>query len=394
MFGRNQDSDETERRTGRRSILKASAVGLATVATSGTAVTAARNRSNEASDVHAATGNVNSPVSERQRRTVRERAVADYERNTGDTVDAVPAARPEAGGEGPDSSEEGTVVAYAYGVDADGVGRSYVGLASESETARAQATEGRTGPRAEDLIHDRFENRVGDISRRLEASDADVTTQSVGGTVNDVENMEQVYNTQIEYANDPYGVVSSTYYWLQDTAGNEEGSLHGLHSPTTIEPGYRAFGSSWKNEKAWNKHRWDETQMAWHDVGDGFWKPAGPSDGGSVSTSYSISATLGWSPGITFGVNWSYSEPAMERTDQSSQYNGYCQWKWDVQDKCDGSVRKSTLAMQPTSTCDMEDHDPSMGDKDISKAEVRGRFTEDCDGWHEQWTSTTFYKDT
>lgn len=135
--------------------------------------------------------------------------------------------------------------------------------------------------------------------------------------------------------------------------------------------------------------------MAWHDVGDGYWKPAGPSDGGSVSTTHTVSVTVGWmTTSISYGYSWGYTEPAMERTDQSSQYHGYNQWKWDVQDRCDGSVRESTLAMQPSSTCDMEDYDCSMGRRDICENEVKARFTSNCSGhWHELWTTSMFYKE-
>lgn len=386
------DSHGDERGTGRRSVLKAGIAGLTTLTASGTTVLAATNRSDKASDVYTATGAVDSPVSEKQRRAARKQAVGEYERNTGETIDGIPASRPTAGsraeGTAESDGEDAQIVAFAYGVDADGIPREYVGMASESDEVETKS-------RAKGLLHDRFEDRVRDISTALEASDSDVTTQATGGTINNLDNMEETYNSQLEYANDPYGVVSSTYYWLEDTSNNDEGSVHGFHSPMTIEPGYQVYGSGWKNELAWNKHRWDKNQMAWHDVGDGYWKPAGPSDGGSVSTTHTVSVTVGWmTADISYGYSWGYTEPAMERTDQSSQYNGYNQWKWDVQDRCDGSVRKSTLSMQPSSTCDMEDYDCSMGRRDICENEVKARFTSNCSGdWHELWTTSMFYKE-
>ena len=395
----NRGADEEQKQTDRRSVLKAGAVGLATLATSGTAF-AASNRSDKASDVHAAKGAVGNPVSEQRRKQLRKRAVAEYERNTGETMDGIPAARPEAGGVSQESSagsedagtetnadDEGEVVAFAYSIDADGVAHSYIGMASESDTA---------GPnnRAEGLIHNRFENRVRQISTALEASDDDVTTEAAGGTINDLENMEERLNNQHEFAKDPYGVVSSTYYWLQDTEYDDSSSLYAFHSPMTIEPGHIAFDTQWKNDEAWNKHHWDENEMAWQNVGDGYWKPAGPSDGGSVSQSYSVSVTAGWmTADVSVGYSWSYTEPAMERTDQSSQYNDYNQWYWNVQDQCDGSVRKSTLSMQPSSSCEMEDYDSDMGERDICFNEVRGRFVDGiCDNWYELYSNLTYYK--
>ena len=373
MVKHTNTSDADEKETNRRSILKAGAAGLATLAAGSTL--AAANRSDKASDVHAVKGTVNSPVSEKQRKQLRKRAVKEYERNTGETMDAIPASRPESNQGELDSSEESEVVAYAYGIDADGVARGYTGMANESDAAEANSqTEGSKG-RAEGLIHSRFEDRVRDISTALEVSDDDVTTQS-GGTIQNLENMSEVTNHKLENAVEPYGVISSTYYWLRDTQFDDGGTLHGLHSPMTVEPGCQVFNSGWKNDNVWQRHSWDRNDMAWQEVGDGYWKPAGPSDGGSTSTSYNISVTVGWmTADVSMGMSWSYSEPAMERIDQSSQYNDYCSWQWDVTDRCDGSVRKSTLAMQPSSTCEMEDYDSSMGTKVIGFGEHKARFT-------------------
>lgn len=397
MVSNNRRSDGDEKQTNRRSVLKAGAVGLTTLVSSGTAL-AASNRSEKASDVHAAKGSVGNPVSERRRKQLRRRAVDEYERNTGETMDAIPAARPEAGDgsqESASTSEErgkitdggdADVVAFAYSIDADGVAHSYVGMAGKSDTPG-------TDNRAEGLIHNRFEDRVRDISQALEASDDDVTTENAGGTINDLENMDQIHQNQHEFAKDPYGVVSSTYYWLRDTEYDADSSLHAFHSPMTIEPGYQVFDSGWRNDKAWNKHHWDENEMAWEDVGDGYWKPAGPSDGGSVSESYSVSVTAGWmTADVSAGYSWSYTEPAMERTDQSSQYNDYNQWYWNVQDTCGGSVRKSTLSMQPSSSCEMEDWDSGMGHRDICYNEVKADFTDRyCDHTYYLYSSLTYY---
>src|SRR6056297_2991621 len=97
-------SDTTAKETNRRSILKAGAAGLATLASGSTV--AAANRSDKASDVHAVKGTMNNPVSEKQRKQLRKRAVREYERNTGETIEGIPACRPEAAHGSGDASED------------------------------------------------------------------------------------------------------------------------------------------------------------------------------------------------------------------------------------------------------------------------------------------------
>ncbi|WP_276298889.1 hypothetical protein [Halorussus lipolyticus] len=374
--------DGSEQQTGRRDVLKAGVAGLATLATGSTL--AAANRSDKASDVHAAKGTVDNPVSDKRRKQLRKRAVAEYERNTGETLDGIPAARPGATDGDSDSPEDSEVVAYAYGIDADGVAHGYIGMAGEARAAESKG-------RAEGLIHNRFEDQVQDISAALEASDDDLTTQSAG-TISGLNDMEVIYNTTLDNAVDPYGKISSTYHWVQDTEYDDQGTLHGFHSPMTIEPGYQVYGSNWQNEAAWNRHYWNQNDMAWQDVDSGYWKPAGPS-GGSTSTSYSISVITDWMDSYT-GLAWSYSEPSLERVDQSSVYNDYCEWEWNVTDQCGSQVRQSTLGMQPSSVCNMEDYDCAMGQRDVGTVELKGTFTDgSCGDTHWLKSSVSLYKE-
>ncbi|MFC7079596.1 hypothetical protein [Halorussus caseinilyticus] len=247
--------------------------------------------------------------------------------------------------------------------------------------------------RAEGLIHNRFEDRVQEISTALEASDDDLSTQAYGGTIENLDNMENFHDAKLEYPLDPYGYISSTYYWVRDTEYDDEKTLHGFHSPMTIEPGYITWDSHWHNNAAWNRHYWDRNDMSWQDVGNGYWKPAGPSEGGTSTTTVSVSVSAGWMTAeVSAGMSWSFSEPATERTDLSSEYNDYCAWEWDVNDKCGGSVRHSTLSMQPSSTCEMTDYDCSMGERDIADVEVEGDFTDgNCSDTHWLKSSTTFF---
>lgn len=374
----------------RRSILKAGAAGIATLATGSTL--AAANRSDKASDVHVAKGTVNNPVSDQRRKQLRKRAVREYERNTGETMDKIPAVRPRAA-HGPGDSPEGglsyesSVVAYAYGIDADGVARGYIGMAGEAKGVETK------GP-AEEGIHNRFEDRVQEVSTKLEASDDDLSTQA-SGTIENLDNLEEFHDIPLEYEVHPYGRISSTNYWLRDTAYDDEATMHGFHSPMTIEPGYQVmdWNSDWQNDSATKKHLWNKSEMDFVDVRDGNWKPAGPSEGGTSTTSVSVTASFSLTDlGVSTTVGWSYTEPAMERTDGSSTFDDYCSWYWDVNDRCGGSVRQSSLAMQPSSVCEQTDYDCSMGDRDICDVELKATFTDgSCGDGHWLKSSSTGY---
>ena len=369
-------SDTTAKETNRRSILKAGAAGLATLASGSTV--AAANRSDKASDVHAVKGTMNNPVSEKQRKQLRKRAVREYERNTGETIEGIPACRPEAAHGSGDASEDSAssednsnVVAYAYGIDADGTARGYIGMAGEVKGVE-------TNGRAEKGIHNRFEDRVQEVSTKLEASDDDLSTQSAG-TITNLEDLEVAYDFPLEYEVRPYGRISSMNYWLEDTANNDDRTLHGFHSPMTIEPGYQVldWDSHWHNESAKKNHLWYKSDMDFVDVRDGHWEPSGPSDGGSTNTSYSVTASVSLTDiGVSGTVGWGYSEPAMERTDGSSQFDNYCSWFWDVTDRCGGSVRHSVLTMEPLSMCEQTDYDCAMGRRDICEVELKSTFTD------------------
>ncbi|WP_276298888.1 hypothetical protein [Halorussus lipolyticus] len=373
MEERNSTFDADERKTGRRSILKAGAAGLATLATGSTL--AAANRSDKASDVHVVKGTMNNPVSDKQRKQLRKRAVREYERNTGETMDGIPTVEPRAAhgpGDSPEDgpSSESSIVAYAYGIDADGVARGYIGMAGEDPAAE-------TNGRAKGLIHNRFEDRVREVSAALEASDDDLSTQAEYGTIDNLDELEVAYEFPLDHAVDPHGVISSTNYWIQDTVNSDESTMHGFHSETTIEPGVRSFSSNWQNESVTSKHLWNQSDMAEFEVDDGYWKPAGPSDGGSSTTSMSITASFSLTDiGVSTTMGWSHTDPAMERTDLSSTYNDKCGWYWDVNDKCGESVRQSTLSMHPSSMCEQTDYDCAMGRRDICKLELKSTFTD------------------
>ncbi|WP_276279331.1 hypothetical protein [Halorussus caseinilyticus] len=384
-------SDADEREIDRRSILKAGAAGIATLASGSTLVAA--NRSDKASDVHVAKGTINNPVSDQRRKQLRKRAVKEYERNTGETLDGIPAVRAKAAHGPGDSPEDGAsfeseVVAYAYGIDANGTARGYIGMAGEAPGFESNG-------RAEEGIHNRFEDRVQEVSDKLEASDDDLSTQTAGN-LDSLENMEAAHDFPLEHQVYPHGRISSTCYWLQDTVNSDEATLHGFHTPMTIEPGTQVkdWDSNWQNKSVRKKHLWDKSEMNFVDVRNGYWRPAGPSDGGSSTESYSVSASFSLTDlGVSTSMSWGYTNPAMERSDNSSEWDNYCDWSWNINDRCGDSVRTSTLTMEPSSKCEQTDYDCGMGERDICSLELKATFTDGSCGdgyWLKSWD--TAYK--
>ncbi|SIR46188.1 hypothetical protein SAMN05421858_2328 [Haladaptatus litoreus] len=271
------------KRTDRRTLLKSGAVGLASLI-AGTGFGSADDATSSTSaprgsTTYTAKGGRGAAISEEHRRQVRARAVRDFERKNGHSPEAVPGSE--------HRSKSGEVVAYAYAIDANGTARSYTGIAGED------ATEPETeSGRAEALIHDRFGGRVAELSHAVAASEQQVTTMA-GGTVSGTENMEQVYSDKLEYAEDPYGVVGSTFYWFRDNLDSTEGDVHSFHSPAGFEPGHQAFGSGYTNNWGRVFNRWNKSQMGNTDVDYGQWNPYG-TQGGSSTTAYSLSVSAGW----------------------------------------------------------------------------------------------------
>ncbi|WP_233274672.1 hypothetical protein [Haladaptatus cibarius] len=299
-------------------------------------------------------------ISEEHRRKIRARAVGDFERKNSHSPEAVPGSE--------HRSKSGKVVAYAYAIDANGTARSYTGIAGEDAT-KPETESGR----AEALIHDRFGGRVAELSHAVAASERQVTTMA-GGTVSGTENMEQVYSDKLEYAEDPYGVVGSTFYWFRDNPDSTEGDVHSFHSPAGFEPGHQAFGSGYTNNWGRVFNRWNRSQMGNTDVDYGQWNPYG-TQGGSSTTAYSLSVSAGWMTAqVTAGITWSYSQPNVEVVDEFSAYNEYNQWQLKVNTGDD--TRENFVGFQPSSAASMDYWDSSMGRRNICENEVKGQFAD------------------
>ncbi|GKZ13066.1 hypothetical protein [Haladaptatus sp. T7] len=370
----NGDTDGTQ--PDRRAILKTGALGLTSiVGGTGLASAVSNGKSPRGSDVQTVTASCGAAISEAQRREAQRRAVRDFERRNGYSPDAIPASEQRSNG--------GEVVAYAYGFDANGVARSYVGIAGE-DTTTPKAQSGR----AEALIHKRFDSRVAELSSAIEASERRATTMA-GGTVSGTDNMQQTYSQKLEYAKDPYGVAGATFYWFEDTLDSTDGDVHSFHSPAGFEPGTQAFGSGYENEWGRVFHRWNKSEMGNTDVDYGQWKPYG-TQGGSSSTAYSLSVTAGWMTAqVSAGISWSYSQPNVEVVDESSAYNEYNQWQLKVNGGDD--TRENFVGFQPSSAASMNWYDPEMDRRNICENEVKGQFIDDGSS---HWLSSTsmFYK--
>ncbi|EFW94080.1 hypothetical protein ZOD2009_03015 [Haladaptatus paucihalophilus DX253] len=371
----NGDTDGTQ--PDRRAILKTGALGLTSIV-GGTGLASAElnQKQPQGSAVYTAKASGGAAISNERRRAVRRQAARDFERKNGRAPAAIPASE--------QVTSSGEVVAYAYGFDANGVGRSYVGIAGEDMT-EPQAESGR----AEAQIHDQFDSHVADISSAIETSEQ-VTTMA-GGMVSDTNNMEQVFSQKLEYLEDPYGTVGSTFYWFIDTLGSSEGDVHALHSPAGYEPGTSKYGSDYKNEWGRVFHRWNQSEMGNTDVDYGQWKPYG-TQGGSSSTSYSLSVSAGWmTASVTAGISWSYSQPNVEVVDESSPTSEYNQWQLKLNSAWDDDTRENFIGFQPSSAASMNHYDSSsMGKRTISGNEVKAQFS-NGDSSRNLWSKNEFY---
>lgn len=354
-------------RTNRRTILKTGALGMTSLVT-GTGFASAKlnEKRSRGSAVYTAKASGGAAVSDEQRRAVRRRAVDDFAEKNGRAPTVIPASEQE--------TSSGGVVAYAYGFDADGVGHSYVGVAAEDLT-EPQAESGRS----EAQIHDQLDSHVADITSTIKASEQ-VTTMA-GGTVSSTDNMEQMFSQKLEYADDPYGTVGATFYVFMDTLGSSEGDVFALHSPAGFEPGISAYGSDYKNEWGRVYHKWNQSEMGNTDVDYGQWNPYG-TQGGSSSTSYSLSVSVGWmTASVTAGLSWSYSQPNVEVVDESSPTNEYNRWQLKLNSAWDDDTRENFIGFQPSSAASMNHYEDSMGRRTLSGNEVKANFSNGSDNY-------------
>ncbi len=373
-----RDTPSTNR-TNRRTLLKTGAVGLTTlVAGSGfaSAEISSSGKAPRGSDVHIAKAPKGGTISEEQRHTVRKRALRDYEHKNGRSLDAIPADKHE--------DSPGSVVAYAFGFDANGCAHAYAGLADE-EITRPKAQSGR----AEALIHHRFTQRTAELASDIKASEQ-ATTMS-NQTITSAENMTQFAKHKLEYALDPYGVAGMTNYWYTSTKQDDK-EAHAFHTPAGFEPGTSAFNSDYQN--AWGRvqHRWDDGEMN-ADVDYGQWEPYGTKSG-STSTGYSISVSFGYqTASVTAGLSWTYTQPNVEVVDESSAYNEYNQWQLKVNADWGDDTRTNFVGFKPSSLVTIDNWEPSMGEKQIAKQEVSARFDNGVDHFKRlyTWYGPTLY---
>ncbi|WP_231183334.1 hypothetical protein [Haladaptatus sp. DYF46] len=373
-------AEHSSKRTDRRTVLKAGAIGVTGLISGSGFASAEISPSGTAprgSNVHAATAVNGKSVSEKQRHELRKRAVRDYERKNGRSLDAIPA--------GTHEDSPGAVVAYAFGFDANGSAHEYVGLADE-ETTHLEAQSGR----AEALIHDRFTRRTAELASDIAVSEQRATTES-NQTITNTQNMSQFAKHRLEYASDPYGVAGMTNYWYTSTKQDEK-EAHAFHTPAGFEPGTSAFDSDYENDWGRVQHRWDEGEMN-ADVDYGQWEPYGTKSG-STSKGYSISVSIGYQTGyVTAGFSWTYTQPNVEVVDESSAYNEYNQWQLKINADWGDDTRTNFVGFKPSSLVTIDNWDPSMGEKQITKQEVSARFDNGEDHFKRlySWYGPTLY---
>ncbi|WP_223301750.1 hypothetical protein [Haladaptatus sp. R4] len=117
------------------------------------------------------------------------------------------------------------------------------------------------------------------------------------------------------------------------------------------------------------------------DVDYGQWNPYG-TQGGSSSTSYSLSVSVGWmTASVTAGLSWSYSQPNVEVVDESSPTNEYNRWQLKLNSAWDDDTRENFIGFQPSSAASMNHYEDSMGRRTLSGNEVKANFSNGSDSY-------------
>ncbi len=226
----------------------------------------------------------------------------------------------------PAGDHDGDIVAYSYGIGADGVPWQYTGVAGDVESAKtARETAARRASRAD-----------GGTITPAATTSSDVTTQS--------SSWNRVLHDEKDYYKDPYGSVTDNFDLFKlSNDGDSTQDAYSIKHFFAMEPGVQKYGSGWENDAGRPSHDWSVGNIGGPDLAQ--WDPLGTHDG-----SQTINVSIGTS-GASLG--WSYTQPAVTTIDNSSPSGNYAKWNEGFNTS---NARRNTNGMQPGSRAWVDQH--------------------------------------
>src|SRR6056297_2585666 len=175
------DDSSHSTRTDRRTFLRATGVALSSAAVTASGAAA---RGPPESDAHVAKADFSTGISADRIAEIRRSARAEYNARGGD-LDVTPVVSD------PDP-EDGTVVAYSYKIDANGVPRQYTGIAGDAGSAA------------------RLHGKAAERATAFDRTSAEIAS---GGTTDGVTTQSASWNNvlhdEADFCSDPYGCVTN-----------------------------------------------------------------------------------------------------------------------------------------------------------------------------------------
>lgn len=334
--------------TNRRTFLRATGVTL-----SGAALASgASARGPPKSDVHVAKGRFRDGVSTHHMEEVREAALAEFNARGGD-LEAAPARST------PDP-EEGTVVSYAYQIDENGVPQQYTGIAGDAASVGQ--------------LHSRAADRAAVFEGSTAADRTDgATTTSSGDVSTQSGSWDMILHDEADFCKEPYGCVTNNFNLNQlQSDGDYYQDAYAIKHIFAMEPGVQKYGSDWENNVGRPMHDWRQNNMGGEDLHE--WDPLGTHDGKQT-----INVSVGTS-GASLG--WSYTQPAVTTTDNSSPSSNYAKWSEEFNTS---GARQNTNGMKPGSSTWIDQQSSGSGYYDLMDLVADGEF------YQGGWSSDTYY---
>lgn len=326
-------TERTSPDTNRRTFLKTTgAAGLSLVAVGSASATPGKG-----SDVRVVTAGFDDGISADRMDEVRRAALADYNARGGD-LEAAPARST------PDV-EDGTVVSYAYKIDADGVPHQYTGIAGDAASVSR--------------LHRHARERESGFGAQ---SDDDVTIQS---------SWNNILHDEADFCKDPYGCVTNNFDLFELTDdGDAYQDAYAMDHFFAMEPGKQKYSSNWVNDVGYPMHDWRQNSLGGENLDE--WDPLGTHDG-----SQTISVTVG-TGGADLG--WSYTQPAVTTIDQSSSSDNYAKWSEEFNTT---DSRENTNGMEPGSSTWVDEAASGSGYHDLLDLISEGQFYDT--GWEDRY---------
>ncbi len=234
----------------------------------------------------------------------------------------------------PAADHAGNIVAFAYGIDEEGVPWQYTGVSDGKRDATPLRSKAERRAR-------QFER--GDFSRPASSSEAttedamtkDVTTQ---GT------WDRIVHDEKDFCADPYGCTTDNFDVFQLTSdGDGTQDAYSVKHIFAMEPGVRKYDSDWENDVGRPLHDWSVGDIGGEDLDE--WDPLGTHDG-----SQTIDVSIG-TTGASLG--WSYTQPAVTTVDKSSPSGNYAEWAENFNTS---QARQNTNGMKPGSRAWVSQH--------------------------------------